>query len=163
MKLEGPFRYRISILPGSDGGSFQIADENGISKFTRPVTSRVPKLYIVTVKGRRAPIYVGITRQSMRTRLRFGWTADGKSGYHGYRWRRHKEVFLDVWCDVGPQHEKQTLDIETVEAETVFLIREICGQWPLDQTEIHFHSSRPHHRRIAAQIVGRYLTTDRKK
>jgi phospholipase/lecithinase/hemolysin len=47
------------------------------------------------------------------------------------------------------------LDIETVEAEVVFLIR-CAGQWPQYQTEIHFHPSTAVHRDIAASIIARY-------
>ena len=63
-------------------------------------------------------------------------------------------AFLDVWC-----HEDSTqrdcLDVETVEAEVVFLIRS-AGQWPEFQTEIHFHRSEPIHREIAARIISHY-------
>jgi hypothetical protein len=48
------------------------------------------------------------------------------------------------------------LNVETIEAEIVFLIRQ-RGQWPSHQTEIHFHPSRPYHRKAAEAIVNRYL------
>ena len=52
----------------------------------------------------------------MRNRLRLGWTADGKHGYHGYAWRHHHEkVIADVWCHEDAP-EQGTVDIETVEA-----------------------------------------------
>jgi hypothetical protein len=158
MELVGPLRYRVSILPASaDGGLFEVCDDQGRSKFSVPATSSVPKLYVVT--GEQAPIYVGITKQSMRTRLRLGWTATGQTGYYGYKWRRgygYEEVALDIWCDMSPVDENPMLDIETVEAEVVFLIRQM-GDWPLHQTEIHFHPSLPEHRDAAKAIVSRYL------
>lgn len=102
MELTGPVRYRLSILPQSGGGLFKIRDGSGKSKFSVPATSSLPKLYIVTAEGEGAPIYVGITRQSMQARLRLGRTATGQSGYYGYRWRHHfEEVALDIWCDVA--------------------------------------------------------------
>jgi hypothetical protein len=86
------------MLPPDQPGLFQITDDNGLFKFGPPATSRVPKLYIVSDPRKAAPIYVGITKQSMRTRLRIGWTADGSSGYHGYKWRdKFKKVALDLW------------------------------------------------------------------
>jgi hypothetical protein len=94
----------------------------------------------------------------MRTRLRLGCTADGKGGYYGYAWRKvHPEVALDVWCDTDPEQERSLSNVETIEAEIVFLIRQKTGKWPSYQTEIHFHLSRPHHRKIAEAIVNRYL------
>jgi hypothetical protein len=158
LKLDGPHSYTVAVVPEEGGhGSFTISDEKGSSKFGHPVTSKVPKLYIVTVKGERAPIYVGVTRQSMHNRLRIGWTADGRGGYHGYKWKGRTEVNLDVWCDLTATDGKELKEIETVEAEVVFLIRQVCGQWPTDQTEIHFHASNEDHRRIAAEVVGHYL------
>ena len=43
----------------------------------------------------------------------------------------------------------------TVEAEVVFLIRS-AGQWPLHQTEIHFHPSTQIHRDAAASVMAHY-------
>jgi hypothetical protein len=102
------------------------------------------------------PIYVGVTRQPIRNRLRFGWSASGKGGYYGYAWRHGlNEAILDVWCHEDAPADKPALDIETVEAEVVFLIR-CSGQWPMYQTEIHFHPSTQIHRDIAARIMSRY-------
>jgi hypothetical protein len=62
------------------------------------------------------------------------------------------EASLDIWVHEDPANETPLLDLETIEAEVVFLVRQ-AGQWPLRQTEIHFHSSSPVHREIAATIV----------
>ena len=88
----------------------------------------------------------------MRTRFRLGFNATGESGYHGYAWRhKFEEAVLDVWCHEDPLTEKPERDVETVEAEIVFLAR-CAGQWPEGQTEIHFHPSTEEHRRVAADI-----------
>jgi len=42
---------------------------------------------------------------------------------------------------------------ETIEAEVVFLYRQESGQWPQEQTEIHFHPSSNIHRQCARQVV----------
>ncbi len=47
-------------------------------------------------------------------------------------------------------------DIETVEAEVVFLIRQRTDQWPKYQTEIHFHQSNNAHRAAAQAILNHY-------
>jgi len=39
-----------------------------------------------------------------------------------------------------------------VEAEIVFLVRS-AGQWPIGQTEIHFHPSGNEHRELATTIL----------
>jgi hypothetical protein len=156
MKFEGPIRYRIAVVRNGSKESFQIADTNGKSKFAFPATSRIPKIYVVTAKRKRLPIYVGITKQSMSTRLRLG-CATGEAGYYGYAWRHHyDEVALDLWCQTEPAEEVSLKDAEIIEAELVFLIRQE-GQWPEHQTEIHFHPSQYRHRRIAADILSTYL------
>jgi hypothetical protein len=97
-----------------------------------------------------------VTRQPIRNRLRFGWNAEGAGGYYGYAWRDAlTEAFLDVWCHDDAPPENPALDVETVEAEVVFLIRS-AGQWPLYQTEIHFHPSSKKHRDVALRIMARY-------
>lgn len=81
-----------------------------------------------------------------------GFKASGKNGYHGYAWR-HKftQGTLDIWLHDDPPATKADYDIETVEAEIVFLAR-LSGQWPAGQTEIHFHPSTEVHRKVAADI-----------
>lgn len=149
MKLSGPDRYALTITPAS----FAVECAQGTPRFSGIATSRKPKLYIVSVDN--SPIYVGITKQPLRNRLRFGWSADGRHGYHGYAWRHHHEkVAMDVWCHEDASGEAN-LDIETVEAEVVFLIRG-AGQWPLHQTEIHFHPSTRVHRDVDAMVMSHY-------
>lgn len=155
MKVVGPERYKLSF----DAKSFTVSCSKGTAKFSGLATSKLPKLYIVTIDER--PIYVGVTKQSMRNRLRFGWKAVGKGGYYGYSWRRKfTEASLDIWCHEDAPVDNPLLDIETVEAEVVFLIR-CAGQWPLWQTEIHFHPSGRVHRDVAAAIMGTYTISNR--
>jgi hypothetical protein len=157
MKVEGPDRFTITIHAGGSP-PFEIKDANGAPKFSGRATSKLPKLYVVTAGA--LPIYVGITKQSMRTRLRLGWSATGESGYHGYRWRHHHdEATLDLWYHVDSEPTGSVLDIETVEAELVYLIRH-HGQWPEFQTEIHFHASREEHRATAAKVWSHYRPRD---
>jgi hypothetical protein len=154
MKVVGPERYKLSF----DAKNFTVSCSKGTAKFSGLATSKLPKLYIVTIDER--PIYVGVTKQSMRTRLRFGWKAVGKGGYYGYSWRRRfTEAGLDVWSHEDAPVDNPLLDIETVEAEVVFLIR-CAGQWPLWQTEIHFHASAQAHRDVAAAIMGTYAISN---
>ena len=144
-------RYQVNF----DADNFSILCPLGTNKFSGLATSNLPKLYVASIDN--SPIYVGITKQSIRSRLRLGWKATGKGGYYGYAWR-HKftEVNLDLWCHTDATTEKSNcLDIETVEAELVYLIRK-AGQWPLYQTEIHFHPSNDEHRAAAATIAARY-------
>ena len=92
----------------------------------------------------------------MRNRLRQGWQAAGKGGYYGYDWRKElTKSDLDIWCHEDPRDKNSMLDIETVEAEVVHLIRQ-SGQWPQYQTEIHFHPSNETHRAAANKIIGHY-------
>ena len=154
MDLEGPESFRITIRPADDPKRFEIEDATGAVKFSAQATSRLPKLYVVSDNKR--PIYVGITKQRMRQRLRLGWTVTGESGYHGYQWRHeYSAVGLDIWYQVGRRAVDSMNDLETVEAEVVFLIRQ-HGQWPAFQTEIHFHESTPEHRALAETIWSYY-------
>lgn len=150
MRISGPERYKLSFT----SASFTVLCQKGTAKFSGIATSKKPKLYIVSVDEK--PIYVGVTKQSLRDRLRLGWNADGESGYYGYAWRHHlAEANIDVWCHEDAPDNNPSLDIETVEAEIVFFIRS-AGQWPLNQTEIHFHPSMSAHRDLAASVMGRY-------
>ena len=117
MQISAPQRYKLAF----DANAFRVTCEKGTDKFSGIATSDKPKLYIASSFDK--PFYVGITKQSLRNRLRFGWSADGRGGYHGYAWR-HKltEANLDVWCHEDAPETEPMKDIETVEAEVVFLI-----------------------------------------
>ena len=150
MNIRGPDRYRLSF----DATSFTVLCASGTPRFSGIATSPKPKLYIASVDN--WPIYVGVTKQPMRTRLRIGWNADGTGGYHGYAWRsRMSAANLDIWCHEDAPEQRSSLDMEILEAEVVFLIRGV-GQWPLHQTEIHFHPSNDEHRAMARQILSQY-------
>lgn len=149
MKLIGPETYSITYTPTS----FSVICPNGRPKFSGLATKKVPKLYIASVSG--VPVYVGATRRSMGDRMRGGWSATGANGYHGYQWRHvGSEAKLHIWAQEGVA-DTSNRDIETVEAEVVYLIRQ-SGQWPQFQNEIHFHPSNEHHRSLAAEIFDHF-------
>jgi hypothetical protein len=107
-------------------------------------------VYVASKNGEM--LYVGITTQAMSVRLYHGMTADGAHGYHGYSWgRKNDNARLDIWYLDG--HDVTPEDLETIEAEAVFLYRQESGQWPEGQTEVHFHPSKEKHRRFARKIV----------
>lgn len=150
MKIEQLGRYKLSF----DQNNFTVLCPRGTNKFSGLATSKLPKLYLISSEGK--PIYVGITKQSVRNRLRLGWKATGANGYHGYAWRRKLlAADLDLWCHRDPPEQRPCLDVETIEAEVVYLIRQ-AGQWPLFQTEIHFHASNDEHRQWASTIIETY-------
>lgn len=153
MKLMGPERYELSFDSEKDNRCV-VRCPKGTSRFSGLAAQKVAKLYVVSREN--WPIYVGVTGQKMGTRLRLGFTANGETGYHGYAWRKlFKDAVLDVWSPVPSTGPLTTRDAETIEAEIVFLVRQ-TGQWPLFQTEIHFHESNADHRRIAAEITRHY-------
>jgi hypothetical protein len=152
VNFEDVGRYRLTV----SSTSFMVLCPKGTDKFSGRATSDLPKLYVISADDHPIPFYVGITKQPMRNRLRFGWDANGKGGYYGYAWRHHMtQANLDLWCHTDPPVERPCLDAETIEAELVFMIRK-AGQWPLHQTEIHFHPSTDVHRVVAARIGARY-------
>ena len=61
---------------------------------------------------------------------------------------------LDIWHQEDPSGNPN--EIEAVEAEVVFLIRKLTGQWPRYQTEIHFWLSTKAQRGSARRILGHY-------
>lgn len=146
MKITGPDKYQIIIKSLK---SFEIISPEGDGKVHgRAAEGKRSKLYVISYNKK--PIYVGITRQNIRNRLRMGFRAEGKGGYHGYKWRRElKKVEMAIWYD---ERGKSQDDIEAIEAELVFLIRKNYKQWPKFQTEIHFHQSSRGHVRVAERI-----------
>jgi hypothetical protein len=150
MKVEGPDHYHMVF----DTRSYKVRSPSGMPHFVGRAAAKGPKLYVVSSRGQ--PVYVGVTRQAMSSRLHYGWKAQGRGGYHGYAWRRELlQADLDIWYDLDPAEANPALDLETIEAEVVFLLRQ-AKQWPKYQTEIHFHASDKRHRTVAGHILGHY-------
>jgi len=138
--LTGPERYELTLTP-----SAYTLDRKFCGFACK---KKIPKLYVVAVEGE--VVYVGVTRQPMSNRLRYGFKAKGKGGYYGYAWRnKHTRVSLYVWA---AREDVTSSVLETIEAEVVFLARKSTGAWPDCQTEIHFHRASTKHKEAAAVV-----------
>jgi len=147
-KLKGPQTYKLLVKKKT----CSVIGPNGENHFINPATEQIPKLYLI-YKGSKI-LYAGVTVQSMSNRLRIGMKATGKGGYHGYPWREKNDTLgLDVWWS----KELKPKDMESIEAEVAYLYRKESGQWPSDQSEIHFHKTNHYHRESAKAIVRRVL------
>jgi predicted GIY-YIG superfamily endonuclease len=143
-------KYKIRI---SDS-KFVCIEANGQKGrgFVYPdVSNKLPKLYII--KRGKEIYYVGITTQDIRKRLRYGLSATGKQGYHGYKWKVQNTVEILIWCFPGDTREH----VEAIEAELVYFIREKTGKWPKYQMEIHFHGASESERKVARSILSQCL------
>ena len=143
-------RYRIRIV---DRKCHCIEANGERAKGFMPsdVSDNLPKLYVVR-QGKEI-YYVGITHQDIRKRLRYGFSATGKHGYYGYKWKDIDEAELLIWNFPGSTQEH----VEAIEAELVYFIREKTGKWPKYQMEIHFHGASETERRVAEAILGNCL------
>ena len=138
-------KYRIQIADSK----FKCIEANGGrgKGFVYPdISDKLPKLYVV--KQGKVIYYVGITSQDIRKRLRYGFSAQGKHGYHGYKWKDLDTAELLVW-----NFPDRTLDVEAIEAELVYFIREKTGKWPKYQMEIHFHQASKPALQVAVEIL----------
>lgn len=149
--LKGPNRYRIKVL---EDYSYSLIKIGKMKKrhFTKPETSNVQKLYVL--HNSKNILYVGITSQKMSSRIRSGLKSKGQEGYYGYPWKHRRDwMTLSIW-----HIEKNKYDLtiksefETIEAELVFLTRKNSGQWPIEQSEIHFQASNRFQRKLVSKI-----------
>jgi predicted GIY-YIG superfamily endonuclease len=120
-----------------------------VEKFTSPLTSKYYKIYIIT--NEKSIIYIGTTKNSIRSRIRSGLNANGNNGYYGYKWKHLKEITLSVW--IFEKFNKE--QIENIEAELAFIVRNKTKKWPDFQNEIHFNNAfSPTGEVIAKKIMG---------
>jgi hypothetical protein len=63
-----------------------------------------------------------------------------------------------VWAFPGESGKPFLRELETVEAEFAYLIREKTGQWPLSQTEIHFYQPTAAQLKAVARMVEHCTT-----
>ena len=152
MEKETQFnRYKIKIVDSA----CRCMEVNGhpITHFIAPDTkSGIQKLYVI--RDGKAICYVGITSQSISSRLRLGFFDDGHNGYHGYKWKdKLKEAELLVWNFP----EDTDRHVEAIEAELVYFIREKTSNWPKYQMEIHFHGATEEERKVAKSILAELI------
>ena len=146
MKLLGPCKYDIEFTNSEGITSIKI---NGAKvDFSKPVTGVGAKVYVVSVN--QTPVYVGATTQAIKVRLNQGLKAK-----YGYKWKDLGRATISVWMLEGADK----MDMETVEGEVVFLIRQQCDKWPEYQNEIHFHESCDAHRAAARKIFNQLWET----
>lgn len=143
-------KYRIKITD-SKFKCIEANGEQGEVFIYRDISDDLYKLYIV--KQGEDIIYVGTTKQDIRKRLRYGFSAKGEHGYYGYKWKGLDAVDLLVWCfpDSNKDH------VEAIEAELVYFIRERTGYWPKYQMEIHFHRASESEMQVAKSILSKCL------
>ena len=104
-------------------------------KLSKPLTGSDYKIYVLT--SNKKVLYIGTTKSSLKSRLNSGLKANGKNGYHGYKWKDEKNIRIFVW-NFDKLDKYQT---ENIEAELAFTVRNKTGKWPKFQNEIHFNNS----------------------
>lgn len=100
-------------------------------------TSDIAKIYLVKTPDFYQ--YVGATIQAIHTELNQGLNSKGENGYHGYKWKSYDKVELFVWTFEGIVKSQ----MEAIEAELVYQIRNKYGRWTDSQNEIHFNNKFP--------------------
>lgn len=150
MILDDPLDFDLVLT----GGAYSLLQDSAPAKFRVPASKRgIAKLY--TIASGRSLVYVGIAQQPMSARLSFGFRANGKSGYWGYKWKDLQGKFsLSVWTAQVDDIYVPLRELETVEAEVAYLCRHESGQWPSHQHEIHFYPSGDAHREAASRIYS---------
>lgn len=149
MKLNGPQDYILEMVDEK----YSVSSDDGSSGFSAPASSKkIPKLY--SIYDDKVLHYIGITSQSMSTRLRFGLKAAGKNGYYGYKWKHIQKLYMSVWTVSNCNDEDAYRALESIEAETVFLYRKRHKRWPESQHEIHFHNNETLNWRVPMEIIN---------
>ena len=77
--------------------------------------------------------YVGVTKMSLATRY---WYGSNKKFKYGYQFLHHAQLKLYVWTFPSLKQRQ----VENIEAELAYLIRNKTGRWPESQNEIHFNN-----------------------
>lgn len=146
VKSSEPIRYKLTA-----GNRYRVESPCGRAHFVAPATTASPKIYVVSRDAQ--VLYVGLTQQPIARRFYGAFTANGATGYYGYQWRDSTDpMHLDIWIFSFAATAEIQRELETIEAEVIFLARQRGGQWPLFQNEIHFHESADSHRSLAARI-----------
>ena len=100
LRLSAPQQYTLQLY---DGGGYSLSADGLQCKFAAPASTRgIAKLYTLT--RNKTLVYVGIAEQPMSSRLNYGFKANGKGGYHGYKWKTLRDLLtLSVWTAQGAE------------------------------------------------------------
>ena len=141
-------KLRYSIFP--NGRTFTLIAPSGRPRFEAPATNKKKgKIYVLLDGG--DVLYVGQTGQSISSRFRSAFEANGETGFYGYKWRdKKKKLTLLIW--ILPDHIATLKDREAVEAELIFRIRRDFGYWPRSQNEMHFWNASDRVAKVAYEI-----------
>ena len=145
------FILDISLVDGQIHSISHLSEGNILSVIPRELKKGKRKLYVVTENSK--IVYVGVTILSLSTRINYGFRANGKKGYHGYKWKVLSKVTMFVFV-----FENLTIqEIENIEAELVYNVREKTGKWPDFQNEIHFNNLYDKGRSVALRIYEQLM------
>lgn len=149
MKLNPAQEYELTL---KNDLSYELKANNIVCKFSSPASKKnLAKLYTVTEN--KVLLYIGITSQSMSSRLNSGLKSKGKNGYHGYKWKGIRSgLTLRIWTIQEKELYISHSDVEAIEAEVAFLCRHLSKNWPKYQNEIHFQASSKEHKKIAKKL-----------
>ncbi len=109
------------------------------------------KIYIVHTED--IILYIGEANSTIKARFQracnsfntYARTGKARGGYKGYKWlnpeynpNQNLKVIVVIFDE---NYDTNRTEIEAIEGELVFLIREEFGYWPTCQNEIHFSNS----------------------
>jgi predicted GIY-YIG superfamily endonuclease len=151
MKLQN-YKYQLVLKSTKIVEIIDSLTKTKIEQFEYPLTSDQYKVYVLCVG--KTILYIGTTKDTIRNRLRSGLQANGKGGYHGYKWKKLSKVTLFVWSFENFDKTK----IESIEAELALIIRNKTKKWPEYQNEIHFNNNFRPTGQLIAEKLFRQLT-----
>lgn len=135
MIAEKPFIFDLTLKETKISTWTDFKTKNLTPKLSKPLTGSDYKIYVLTADKK--VLYIGTTKSSLKSRLNSGLKANGKNGYHGYKWKNQREIRIFVWNFT----ELDKYQTENIEAELAFNVRNKTGKWPKFQNEIHFNNS----------------------
>lgn len=165
MNFPLPHRYALILQETQSVHKTMLILEDDKTRrfFTQLTKNKVPKIYVIKIKGE--VVYIGYTSQSITTRLNSGLKAKGKNGYHGYKWKNVTDemellvfVFESILTGIKEQDKELIMFVEAIEAELVYQFRSQTGNWPKFQNEIHFNNSNREEVLEITKYIYKYMT-----
>lgn len=157
-------RFKMRIEPTKIKGKKRVSYIKKVGAFRKKRwyeanNESLSKIYILKLGT--DIIYIGITKSKLSNRFRYGLAAIGANGYHGYKWKelasKGESSDIDLFVYLFKNNEKNE-NIEAIEGEIAYLVRNKKGDWPKYQTEIHFHPKSAKEVKIAEKIYNQVST-----